>query len=348
VSIQSDAKKRSTWFFDQPDALDGLKKMFNAQQNMRSQHKVIGGFWLRVSIPVGPGEVAEVWNEDDANSVSATIVAFKWADGVLPVGHSATKSQRPRAGQEVSHGFSIDLTSAHEVAHLYMATWRTVSPIMKRRAGGGSDNRGSASGGHVVFGHEDMESANKLSRATGATLGTLQRTPEYAVFEVRADGLSHGAVVVEVRLPREFDNRVAARRPRMGIRLVGSIPLAEDEPLQYHVTFKVSPTASSESSRPQYTRSSGYNRNNTASTLLREATASLVALRADVDFSTESAKFKLIDAGGRLDPALFFTFNTFLNMDTVCLKAGRPVGVRAVRVALGIPRITAPSEEVDV
>ena len=73
-----------------------------------------------------------------------------------------------------------------------------------------------------------------------------------------------------------------------------------------------------------------------------------MAFRADVDFSAESTKFNLIDASGRRDPAFVFTFNTFLNMDTVCFRAGRPVGVCAVLAALGIPRITAPSEEVDV
>ena len=41
---QSDAQKRSTWFVDQPGTLDGLKMMFNAQQNMTSQHKFLGGF----------------------------------------------------------------------------------------------------------------------------------------------------------------------------------------------------------------------------------------------------------------------------------------------------------------
>ena len=176
---------------------------------------------------------------------------------MLPVGLSPPTSPRPRAGKQVSHGVSIDLSSAHEVAQIYMATWSTVSPIKKCRAGGRSDNHGSASGGHVVVGYENMESASKQSRATCAMLGSLQRTPEYAVFEVRADGLSHGAAVVEVCLPRDFDDRVAARKPRMGNRVVGTILLAEDEPLQYHFTFKVSPTASSASYRPQDARRSG-------------------------------------------------------------------------------------------
>ena len=212
---------------------------------------------MRVSIPVRPRAVADVWNKEYAKSVSDTIVAFKRAGRLFSVGLSSTTSPRTRTGQEVSHGVSIDLSSAHEVAQIDMATWSTVSPIKKRRAGSGSDIRGSASGGHVVVGYENMGSANKQSRATCATLGSLQRTPEYAVFEVRADGLSHGAVVSEVCLPREFDDRVAARRPRMGIRLVGSLLLAEDELLQYHVTFNVSPTAASESSRPQESRCTG-------------------------------------------------------------------------------------------
>ena len=73
-----------------------------------------------------------------------------------------------------------------------------------------------------------------------------------------------------------------------------------------------------------------------------------MAFRADVDFRAESTKFNLIDAGGRPDRALSFTFSTLLNLDTVFFKSGRPVGGRAVRVAVGIPRITALSEEKDV
>jgi len=73
-----------------------------------------------------------------------------------------------------------------------------------------------------------------------------------------------------------------------------------------------------------------------------------VAFRADVDFSAESTKFNFIDASGRPDRALSFTFNTFLNLDTVCFKTGRPVGGRTVLVALGIFCVTAPSEEIDV
>jgi len=60
MHIQSDAQKRSKWFVDQPDTLDGLKMMFNAQQNMTSQHKFLGASPLRVSITVGPGAVADV------------------------------------------------------------------------------------------------------------------------------------------------------------------------------------------------------------------------------------------------------------------------------------------------
>ena len=91
-----------------------------------------------MSIRVGPRAVADVWNEEDAKSVSDTIVAFKRAGRLFSVGLSSTTSPRTRTGQEVSHGVSIDLSSVHEVAQIDVATWSTVSPIKKHRAGGGA------------------------------------------------------------------------------------------------------------------------------------------------------------------------------------------------------------------